>query len=298
MYALAYPSSARKKSDREQDGLRGSVRSVRVESASVSRIAGLFTRERRRLIRIADYDIDGNKIKQINYNSGGRDKQTEIYSHDSEGRKTEWVVKQEDVVIRTVYRYYDSQVEAVEQVMGGSTIIRKYRNTFDASGNQTEASYSDDRGTYIKAHYTYNFDDQGCITTVATSNTDGYVYHKIVYRYDSDGNIIMEAAHRSDGTLYKKSVFSYSSNGRVRKDYTYKEDGSLEIKLVSTYNDRGDVIEVICYGADGKHKGGKTVRKYEYDSMDNWIKQTTESLDALTGEITATWIEYRDISYY
>ena len=96
MYGLATPSIGRMKSDREQDGLHGPVRSLRLELDRVSKVAGLFAVKRRVLVRFACYDADGRKTEEVNYNSGGSEEQRELYSYDVAQHELQ-LLRQEDL---------------------------------------------------------------------------------------------------------------------------------------------------------------------------------------------------------
>ena len=295
MYALATPSIGRMKSDREQDGLHGPVRSLRLELDRVSKVAGLFA-VKRVLVRFACYDADGRKIEEVNYNSGGSEEQRELYSYDEAGRKLERILRCGSTIVKTTYSYAGNRIQALEHVkLGNRTSTREYGYVVDERGYQTEASYCDESFGEVKAFYDYSHDEGGRLATVTTRNAGGVVYHKLLYSYDANGKMATETAYGPDGTVYKRAI--YRAGGRIKEECTHEADRSLRVKLVFTLDDNGSIVEVNSYNEAGELNSLKTVRSYKYDLFGNWIKETISSVDVATSKPAATWINYRLLVY-
>lgn len=296
MYALATPSIRRMKSDREQVGLHGPVRSLRVDLDRPLKVAGLLALKRRVPVRFARYDTDGRKLEEVSYNSGGCEEKREIHSYDQAGRKLERILRSGATVVRTTYSYAGNRIQALEHVKEANwTVTREYGYVVDEHGYQTEASCWEESVGEIRAFYDYSHDEGGRLAAVTTRNARGVVYHKLLYSYDTNGKIAAEAAYGPDGTVYKRAI--YRAGGRIREECTHEADGALSVKLVFTLDDNGNIVEVNSYNEAGELSSLKTVRRYEYDSFGNWIKETMSSVDVATSKPVATWIKYRLLVY-
>src|SRR5260370_16118140 len=172
MYALAFPSTLKTKSDREEDGLIGPVRVVKLMAAGNSSFGWPFAKQRKMLAGKLRYDRTGNKIEAVTYENAGKKKsRRENYEYDAAGRKTEWTVVQGNSRIKTSYRDYTkyNRIEAFEKTLIGEHVIkRKYVLIFNDRGDQVEASYEDDRHLVLKACYRYNYTNEGQIAAIET----------------------------------------------------------------------------------------------------------------------------------
>ncbi|MGH9962536.1 MAG: hypothetical protein ACREBC_36385, partial [Pyrinomonadaceae bacterium] len=160
MFALAHPAEGENRTDRERDGIAGPVQTIRHETVRDFTVAQVLQFTRRVPLRTVTYDARGNKAKVVIYDPASpRNKQTEDYKYDDSGRKIEWSLRQGSRKMTTIYRY-DPQlhkIEALERVVvsGKQSITRRYISVFDSGGRQTEASYSENSGSEIKAFYSY-----------------------------------------------------------------------------------------------------------------------------------------------
>lgn len=301
-YALAVPAGVpglSPKSDREQEHLFGPVKTIKREQFNTSKLLGLFTRTQSRLISSISFNAEGNKTEEINYNSGGDSIHSCSYSYDGKGRKTAQVMAQGNIHGETTYAYnHDGrEVEALEQVGEKVLIKRRYVATYDAQGKQIAALYSEgDRE--MKASYRYSYDKQGQLAELATLTAEGVVYYRIAYSYDEKGNLTSELAYRPDGQLDKKSLFSYDGDRKREETFTFTNDGAEYLHTFELYDTRGNVVEVGVFDKSGQLSGGRTIRRYEYDQAGNWIKQTVQSVDSVTGKLWGEWVEERQIEYY
>jgi hypothetical protein len=299
MYALAMPADVpglSRKSDREKEHLFGPVKSITHEQFNDSKILGLFPSRQSRLISTISFNSGGNKTEEIYFNTGGPTVHKTSYSYDNNGRKTAQSMRQGEISGKTTYSYDQQgrEIEALEQVGEKTLVTRRYTASYDAEGRQIKAGYSE-AGREMNASYRYSF-AAGRLTEMATLNTQGTVFHRVVYSYDESGRLTGESAYRPDGKLYKQSIFSYEA-GRKREEMTnFNEDGSLNVGLVQIYDGRDNVVEA---GAlDQSSQCCKTVRIYEYDQAGNWIKQTIQSVEPATGKVIDEWFEARKIEYY
>jgi YD repeat-containing protein len=299
-YALAFPSDARQKLDRELDGLVGPVSTVRLQFLRTSKVAWLFPIKKGVPLRKVSYNVDGNKTKAISYDPANPgNKQTEFYSYDAAGRKIEWLVRQGVITRKTVYRYDDKagKLEALEQVTERKHTIatRNYVSIFDNQGNQIEACCSDNSGAIAKAFYRYKSDEKGNVRIIETYNDDGFLYHKIVCSYDLSGRLNMKSLYGPGDILYERRVFAYGVDGTTEEKLTY-DDTSLVRKIVYRYDNKENLIEVAGYDANSSILGS-TANEFQYDEIGNWIEKRSQSWNLKTGKYDSERIEYRVIHY-
>ncbi len=300
-YALAYPSEARKKPDREQDGLIGPVRAVVLESLRAWKFAWLFPGKKKVQLCSTFYNAEGNKSKVIkrDHNNPKR-RWVEIYCYDTTGRKAKETIDEGSTITTRSFCYLDEEnkIEILEQVIDRKHIVtRKYISTFDSQGNQVEASYSEGT-TYpeLKAFFRYEYNDTGLVNTIKTYDSAGFLYHRTVYSYDPGGRIKMKAAYRHDGILYDRRIFAYASHERTEERLIYKEDTSLDHRIVYHYDDRDNPIDIAAYDATSTLMG-RTSYTFQFDGFGNWTEKIAQCWDEKTGKPTAKWVEYRILSY-
>lgn len=300
MYALAFPSSLKTKSDRGEDGLVGPVRVAKVMSAGNSSLSGLFGKQRKVLVRKLCYDPPGNKIEMVVYQTpGNKESRRDNYEFDAAGRKTEWTLVQGNSRIKTSYHYYDKEnrIEAFENTIIGKLIIkRKYVLIFNARGDQVEAAYEDDRHPMLKAYYRYNYTAEGQIAAVETYGSAGHLYHKIICEHDSDGRLITKSCLDRAGNIYEKIVVMYDVDSRTEEKFSFR-DGDLDRKMLYGYDGKGNLIEVAGYDSHDCLLG-KTTHSYNLDDTGNWIEKISESCDPGSLRPITHWTEHRRLTYW
>ncbi|MEP6743087.1 MAG: TonB family protein [bacterium] len=97
-----------KSSDREQDGLNGPVRRVRVETSKIVVKDGTPTEGPRVVRGITTYDINGHKIDSVAHPvEGSAPIGKEQYRYDNKGNITEMVVRADDgsILSKEIYQY-------------------------------------------------------------------------------------------------------------------------------------------------------------------------------------------------
>ncbi|MEK6321560.1 MAG: hypothetical protein AABN33_07750 [Acidobacteriota bacterium] len=305
MYALAYPSNTEKKSDRDQNGLNGPVQTSLLGAIRPSKIARLFGRERRVLLRKVSYNRSGNGTVVENYDPGSTGNRIEVFSYDAIGRKTERILQQGSITWKTIYRYVDDKdkdhriATSETFIQGRSTAFSKHVDIFDSKGDQIAASHTEN-GVEIKASYDYDYNDEGKLTTIGTYNANKVLYHKVIYAYDSSGNTLMKSSYQPDGLLYDRTIFTYDISKRkaiAEERLIYKDDKSLDFWIVYNYDDRQNAIEVARYDESASLLA-RTSHALNYDEAGNWIEKITQCWDTNTCKPMAERIEYQVIRYY
>jgi len=298
MYALACPLNRPSKSDREADGLVGPVQTVQSDVLRPTKIAWLFTIQRRMPHRCVFYNQAGNKTKVIHYERGSEG--SEIYRYHPADRLAEAIIQHNSTITRKTYTYDDSthRVEIREEIVTKErTIRRRYISTFNDQGLQIGAGYDDDSSIHLKAFYQYTYDDDGRVTTIQTYNEKGSRYHKLVFDYDPDGRVIAEASYGPNDTLYEQRAFNYAIDERTEDLLVYKDDNDLHLKDVYRYNDKDNLVEVTAYSATSAVLG-RTSYTYQYDEIGNWVEKVARSWIVETGRASSKWTEYQTIRYW
>ncbi|HEV8366376.1 MAG TPA: tetratricopeptide repeat protein [Pyrinomonadaceae bacterium] len=107
--ALAQPRNSVSVLDstKEQDGLIGSVRKVRTESAKVETKEGQLSEGPLQLVELTTYGIKGNRIENVSYPGADPQIGNQEYKYDSRGNITEMTMRDERgaVVSRESYSY-------------------------------------------------------------------------------------------------------------------------------------------------------------------------------------------------
>ncbi|HEU0251555.1 MAG TPA: tetratricopeptide repeat protein, partial [Pyrinomonadaceae bacterium] len=94
-------------STKEQDGLVGSVRRVKTETAKIELKDGRPVEGPTQLIEITTYGVKGNRIENTSYPSGGAFAGKEEYKYDDRGNITEMTVRNDRgaILTREAYSY-------------------------------------------------------------------------------------------------------------------------------------------------------------------------------------------------
>jgi len=105
--ASARPAISVLDSTKEQDGLVGSVRRVRTESARIEIKDGRPVEGSPQLVEVTTYGIKGNRIENTSYPIGGSLVGKEEYKYDKRGNITEMTLRDERgaIVSREAYTY-------------------------------------------------------------------------------------------------------------------------------------------------------------------------------------------------
>jgi len=121
---------------------------------------------------------------------------------------------------------------------------------------------------------------------------------KLIEAEKNKGNFkeIKWTHYNSDGTIFRKEVFQYDKDGNKIEETYYNADGVLTCESKLKYDEYGNHIERVNKNTK-EDAYGKLIAKwevqYEYDTLKNWIVQTTYS-----DNDRSTRVEEREIEYY
>jgi len=107
MSVAARPAVTVLDSTKEQDGLVGSVRRVKTETAKIELKDGRAVEGPTQLVEVTTYGIKGNRIENTSYPTGGSVGGKEEYKYDERGNITEMTVRDERgaILSREAYTY-------------------------------------------------------------------------------------------------------------------------------------------------------------------------------------------------
>jgi hypothetical protein len=191
-----------------------------------------------------------------------------VFEYDNQGRKAV-EAKKTNVIMRlsmrnrkVVYHYKDlgDSIETVREERG-----------------QVRSRSVSNKGVLSKTvEYKYNADDS--------------LFVKYVFRYNADGKLKESIYYAADEVLDMKDSCFYNESGLLKEKRFYSNPRMKLIrpsKIIYEYDDRNNVIEIAEYDA-GNNLIKRLSSKYQYDSADNWIKQTEYAQDVVVSEIERT----------
>jgi len=296
---LICQASAQEKSNREEDGLRGLVKSVRIECSVFEKRLAKWIEGRREIQTVEKYDLGGNLIESAHYNQGVLERKF-VSTFDGRGHliETRTDESQAEFSTQSLPRYND-QGRLVEEFLydsKGSLLVRS-GYSYDDRNNQTAAIHYDGKGALnCRIDFTYDLEDRlvGVLCYVAEGGRASREFNE----YDSIGRKVLEAHYGQNNSLASKRVYHYDTSGNQAGSALYDADGSLIAKTISVFDNRGNEIETATYEDD--HLKWREVRRFEFDSMGNWIKETATKFTAKTNGAYSKHIQvkYRTITYY
>ncbi len=167
------------KTDREQDGLKGAVRSVQVEIACISKKENGWIISPRKLELVTIYDCKGKRIGEsfhvpvYQYSNEG------IHKYDSNGNIIEFFQYFEGVLQSKMFYTYDDYDKVIEEKAYSpkGDLYHKTFYKYDVQGKVIEMiMYNADDTVRDKHTYTNEFDLTGNLTKVIVrrwTNIDG-----------------------------------------------------------------------------------------------------------------------------
>jgi hypothetical protein len=247
----------------------GAVRSIRTEVAEIIKQNGKLAEVARRLLRIANFNAQGNRTEVLDFDPEGAVYRKTVYAHDGKGLRTEETEYGQDglLQLRTVF---------VPYLLPNSVEARSY----DAQGNLQEG----------KIIYVYGPDGKLLKLIQDGGSSDVVMPYPIwiVLYYADDGRRV-EAIH-------------CTGNAKSRNEDMGLPDaanpcggGKLSGKNFSLYDERGNLTREDVNTANYFAK-----YEYEFDYKGNWTKRVT--LHRRTSEGQTSYepysVTYRVFTYY
>ena len=260
----------------ELSGLKGSVKSVRVERTRLVQVNGADREFPRVLVSIETFDRDGSKTQQAisdpersdrwdyrwryTYDSGKREIRRDYFNANGVRTST------------GITNYHDN----------GYRVVVTQHNPNDSINHVRELFYDD---KFNKVREVIRFPNHPTPEILSTYDhhrrvveevfkTDGRFDYRNVYTYDDHHNRIRFEVYKADGTFMQiqNRRHLYDADGNIVETSNFKPDESLTTKENFTY---------------------------EFDDHGNWTKRkTVRQTFKDTGSTFETEITYREINYY
>ena len=267
-------------------GLKGPVRSFRLEVATFVLKDGNYVEGPRVVRQEAFFNTDGNR--------------TDFYIYNSKG-----------VLSRRIEMKFEGR-RTIESINydGAGRVWRRSVNTYDDAGRiKEEINYNGDGSLHSKT--TFKRNDRGQLIESSEYSAAGVLLEHFSYKYEGakvqtwerkifrqDGILqtveVYIAPNRKEFTHYRPDGSVAETSKRIGQEIAhYTADGSLE--KFTTISDQGRLLDELSVNRNQPEKRESQVPD-DVDAHGNWTKQTKWSTDANgTRPLTAT---YRAISYY
>jgi hypothetical protein len=274
-------SAAAQKTDRENAGLLGAVKSVSSKQTSYS---------------------------GVNSKEEGQTKQRDTVTYNKIGNEIERVVYDDyGVLVGKEIRTFNAANNLIESVLSDPQNALMEKQVFSyASSRLVQIVTTDDRGVVnLKQVNTYDSKNQLAAETYSVADR---AFGKTIFKYDARGNLSEVAFFLADGTKAvapvgpclgaHREVYAYNEKDQLTGIKSYLPDGKIQRDWQYVYNAKGSISEDIRSTPPSRRK---FVYTYEYDTKDNWIKQTGIFSD-LTANATnppeRKVVVTREITYY
>lgn len=176
-------------SDRKQDGLAGSVQSVRIETSKMIERSGNYVEGPREVVETKTYDGNGRMTEERYTAADDALLYTARYTFDGNGRKKERGVyaPNESLRMKREFKYDDKE-----------NLIEWYE--YDADGS-------------LRSRNIYDYDDHKNISERTTFNAKGSLIDRWTYTYDENGNKKEETRYYADDSIDTRYVYTLDENG-------------------------------------------------------------------------------------
>jgi hypothetical protein len=216
-----------KKTDRETDGLKGSVKSVLTEIANLKKISGKLVESDRRHKEAINYDSNGNRLtwKTYDYLSGALfDSVT--YTHvDGDKVSIYEEVNNPNKITQITTVPDDKPTKSSDPYLS-----YKFKYKYDSNGNVSEEAWYQSGSLWLR--YVYNY--KGNQKEELVYSADGSLNQKYVYTLDDKGNEIEMLSYDTEkNKLEGKETYKYlefDAKGNWTKRIT--SEGDEESKFV------------------------------------------------------------------
>lgn len=118
-----------------------------------------------------------------------------------------------------------------------------------------------------------------------------------VREYDSQGRLIEGRGYQNNGELWQRTTYIYEGNHRTEREFD--RDGNEFTKTTYLLDASGNELELLMH-ADENEPPEKYLKKYEFDSLGNWIVERTyeETVARKRKIVKLAWTSYRTITYH
>jgi hypothetical protein len=233
LLSVAIICAQKKQSDREHDGLKGPVKSVSVESATLIEKEGRQVEEQRRMAQNVTYNAEGNRVNDEWYNDGELFIKN-VYSYAGANKVVDKYVAFPKVIIPPIAIKGDSAIPAQPasppktdaHSMQRMSEIYKYK--YNAGGNITELSIETE--SRVKRRSVFNLKGQRREMLSYDGGND--LDYRRVETLDAQGNVV-ESAEFETKVEDGEQKYSYTA-------YELDARGNWVKRLKSAWETEGD----------------------------------------------------------
>ena len=235
--SLSSAQMIRTRSDREEEKLRGPVKTIQVELVR-GNSAELPPDSPKILLRQASYDRNGNVTKSLVKDEKGVQRAHGWnYTYDSEGReiRKEYLDSFGRVTSIGVTRYEGKERVELTQHNPDGTVNHIWEAFFDKRGRLIRDTRNYPTG--LGWEHLYKYDADGRLIERINRELGGKVVDTSEWTYDDHGTQTSWIVHKDDGTKIQmfKSQFEYDKAGNISERRDYDPDGSLFNKETYTW---------------------------------------------------------------
>ena len=191
------------KTDRETDGLKGSVKSVRTEIADLKKTRGKLVESKRRHKEAITYDSNGNRLtwKTYDYLSGALFDSVTYSRVNGDKVSIYEEVNNPNKITQVVSVPNDKPTKSSDPYLS-----YKFKYKYDSDGNVSEEAWYQNGSLWLR--YVYNFKGNQKVELVYSA--DGSLNQKYVYTLDDKGNEIEMLAYDTEtNKLEGKETYKY-----------------------------------------------------------------------------------------
>lgn len=196
------PAARKLKSDAEDEGLKGRVKTLYVERQDLS---GTWSVQRRKPSQMVYYNEAGNVTQKADYDYKGNLFQIRAYGYADGARAS---------LDKTIENEYDPPALIVASRTGESTPQRDRRYSFK---------------------YKYKYDDRGRLAEVEWHSNSGKLWLRYVYHYKG-ANERETLVYSEDGSLNQKYLATLDTRGNEIEESSFNtKTGAVDNKYAYTY---------------------------------------------------------------
>src|SRR4030095_7538902 len=146
-----------KKSDLEHAGLKGKVKSVKIEEAKLTNKSATQVEGKKVQLETQNYGENAMLVKSVRYDADKRGDY--FYSYDSSGSRLEFIRNATSSSrVKTEFKYDANGYRLEELQTGDEGLVAKVVSVYDAKGLRTERRMYNKQGLFARRTYTYGAD--------------------------------------------------------------------------------------------------------------------------------------------
>lgn len=214
--------------------------------------------------RVDSFDIQGNKIAQLNFRETGSVQSSMSSKYDFIGNRTLYAKKGSDYNFTQSTRYDRKGNKLLETGYNGVDSFRTVYN-YNKLTKLAEVNYFIKKNLDEKRVFTY-IDN---VTEIKVLDGNGNQKFILKFTYNNEGKIIEESQVENNNTISRKIIYTYDSNGYPATETKFLNDKIIQ-KLSYTYSKNGQLLQTQQENADGS----KFISNiYKYNAKNQLIEE-------------------------